>query len=253
MITSLWFYAAAIPVIVIVGLSKGGFLSGVSILGVPLLSLVIPATEAAAILLPVLIAMDMIGVWSFRQSFDKRNLLVLLPGALIGTGLGWLTAAQVTDAHVRLIVGVIGIAFTLNGLWQKARSRAAQPLGKPTGALLGLAAGFTSFISHAGGPPVQIYLMPQRLPPAIYAGTTVMFFAVVNLLKVVPYASLGLFDTRNLATSAALLPAAALAMLGGVWLARNVPQEPFYRIANICLVIVSLELIRSGLATLLWH
>ena len=251
MISNLWFYAAALPIVFLVGLSKGGFLPGIGVFGVPLLSLAVPPTVAAGIMLPILIAMDVVGVWSFRKTFDSGHLMAFLPGALIGTAIGWATAKWVTDAHIQIIVGIIGIAFVAYSAFLKGWIMPDTPPGRRMGALLGVTGGFTSFISHAGGPLMQIYLQPQKLPPAIFAGTSIMCFAIINAIKFVPFLSLGLINPRSLLTDLALLPMAVIAALCGVWLAKRVPQEPFYRVANICLAVVSAVLIREGLTTLL--
>lgn len=251
MITDLWFYLAALPIIFLVGLSKGGFLTGLGVLGVPLLSLIMPPREAAGLLLPILSAMDLVGVWSYRRSFDKSHLLALLPGALAGTAIGWGTARYVSDAHIEILVGTIGLSYLLYTQVLKARAIPSSPPSFAIGNLLGVAAGFTSFISHAGGPPVQIYLQPQKLAPALFAGTTVMCFAAINAVKLVPFVSLGLITGASMRTDLVLLPVAIVAALSGVWLAKRVPQEPFYVVANICLAVVSAELIREGFTTLL--
>lgn len=251
MITDPWFFAVAIPAIVLTGLSKGGFLGGVGGLAVPLMSLVISPVQAAGIMLPILIAMDWIGVWAYRRDWSGPNLKIILPAATVGIMVGWATAAYVTEAHVRLLVGLIGALFTIDH-WLKLRPRQIAPgpnLAK--GSVWGALSGFTSFVSHTGGPPFAVYMLPQKLPNAVYAGTAVMFFTVVNLLKVPPYLFLGQFNAANLKTVAVLLPLAPLAMLGGVWLTRHVPQEPFYKIAYSCLFVISVKLVWDGLRALI--
>jgi len=251
MITDPVFYAIAVPAIIIVGLSKSGFLSGLAVLGVPLLALIIDPVQAAGIMLPILIAMDAVGVWTYRRDFDTHSLVLLMPAALAGIAVGYLTAAIVSESHVRLIVGVVAVAFTLDH-WLRtgaaANGRAPRPV---LGAAAGTIAGFTSFVSHAGSPPVQMFLLPQRLATRIYAGTMAMFFAAINLLKVPPYLVLGQFDRENLLTAAVLAPLAPAAMVAGIWLVRHVPQKPFYRIAYLCLFAVGCKLIYDGVADLL--
>lgn len=252
MITDPWFYAVAVPAILIVGLSKGGFLSGLAVLGVPLMALVIPPVQAAGILLPILMAMDAIGIWAYRRSFDWPNLRLLAPVTLVGIAVGWATAAYVSEAHVRLIVGAIAFAFTLDR-WLDLRPRTdGAPPNPVLGAIAASVAGFTSFVSHAGSPPVQMFLLPQRLPPMIYAGTMALLFSWINLSKVIPYFLLGQFSAQNLATTAVLLPLAPASMLAGIWLLRRVPQGPFYRIAYACLFVVSLKLMWDGAHGVLW-
>ena len=250
MITDPWFFAVAIPAILITGLSKGGFLGGIGGLAVPLMSLVISPVQAAGIMLPILIAMDWIGVWAYRRDWSGPNLKILVPAATVGIVVGWATAAYVTEAHVRLLVGLIGALFTVDH-WLKLRPRGIAPgPSRAKGSVWGALSGFTSFVSHTGGPPFAVYMLPQKLPNAVYAGTAVMFFTVVNLIKVPPYFFLGQFNAANLTTVAVLLPLAPLAMTVGVWLTRSVPQGPFYKIAYTCLFIISLKLIWDGLRAL---
>jgi len=246
MITDPWFYLIAVPAIAIVGLAKGGFLSGMAVLGVPMLSLIISPVQAAGIMLPILISMDAIGVWAYRRSFDMANLKIMAPATVVGIAIGWATAAHVSEAHVRLIVGLVAFTFTLD-YWLALRPhKTGQAPGKLTGSFWATLAGFTSFVSHAGSPPAQMFLLPQRLPNLIYAGTMAVLFAWINLVKVVPYYLLGQFSPGNLATTAVLLPLAPLAMIAGIRLVRRVRQEPFYRIAYGCLFVVSVKLIWDG-------
>jgi uncharacterized membrane protein YfcA len=251
MITDPWFFAVAIPAIFLTGLSKGGFLGSLGGIAVPLMSLVISPVQAAGIMLPILIAMDWVGVWAYRRDWSGPNLKILIPAAAIGILFGWATAAYVTEAHVRLLVGIVGITFTLSH-WLSLTPRVSAPgPNVAKGGFWGAISGFTSFVSHAGGPPFSVYMLPQRLPNAIYAGTNVMLFTVVNLIKVPPYFFLGQFNPGNLTTVAVLLPLAPLAMMIGVLLTRRVPQKPFYKIAYACLFLISLKLVWDGVRTLI--
>jgi uncharacterized membrane protein YfcA len=240
------FWLVAILAVTVVGVSKGGF-AGLGVLGTPLLALVMPPVKAAAILLPILILQDWVSLVSYRRSVDKRVLLVPLAGAVAGTAIGYFTASVVNEALVRLIVGVIALAFAANwwiGVVQK-RAAAAKP-GDAAGLFWGTVAGFTSFISHAGGPPYQIYSLPQRLDRELLAGTTAWFFAMVNLMKVAPYLMLGQFSRENLTLSVALAPVAIATTILGVWLVRRVDSERFYRIVYALLVLVGVNLIWEG-------
>jgi uncharacterized protein len=164
------FYLVAVPAVILLGLSKGG-LSGLSSLAMPMMSLVASPVRAAAILLPILIVQDWVSVWAFRRDYSLRNLIVLTPSAVIGVTLGWLLAARVSDDAVRLAIGVISIAFVVYMLIRDrlGRSPVEKP-GVPSGVLWGSLSGFTSFVSHAGAPPFQVYVMPQYLEPRIFAG-----------------------------------------------------------------------------------
>jgi uncharacterized protein len=245
------FYLAAIPAVILVGLSKGGF-SGLSALAMPLLALVVSPVKAAAILLPILIVQDWVSVWAFRRDFDSRNLLILIPASLIGIGAGWLLAAHVGEALVRLAVGLISIGFVA---YMVVRSRGGEPAPiKPKvapGIFWGALAGFTSFVSHAGAPPFQVYVMPQGLSPRLFAGTATMFFAAANLLKVAPYFALGQFSRANLTAAATLFPLAIFATIAGVWLVRRVPAERFYKAVYALTFLIGLWLVWEGLSEML--
>jgi len=224
------FYLVAAPAVIVLGLSKGGF-TGLSLLAMPMMSLVISPVRAAAIVLPVLIVQDWVSVWAFRRDFSPRNLVILIPASMIGVVAGWLLAARVSEDAVRLAVGVISIAFVVYMLIRDrlGLAPAATP-GVQSGLLWGSLAGFTSFISHAGSPPFQVYVMPQNLKPRVFAGTATMFFAAVNLIKLPPYFMLGQFSRENLTVSALLIPVAVLSTFAGVWLVRRVSAERFYAI-----------------------
>ncbi len=224
------FYLVAIPAVILFGLSKGGF-SGLGTLGVPMMSLVASPVRAAAIVLPVLLVQDWLSVWAFRRDFSPRNLIILIPSSMIGVGVGWLVAARVSDDAVRLAIGVISIVFVLYMLIRDRLGRApVEKPGVPSGVLWGSLAGFTSFVSHSGAPPFQVYVMPQYLKPPVFAGTATMFFAAVNLLKVPPYFLLGQFNRDNLFVSAGLIPVAILSTFAGVWVTRRVSADRFYAI-----------------------
>lgn len=247
MITDPWFYTVALPALLLTGLSKGGFLAGVGGMAVPLMSLVISPVQAAGIMLPILIAMDWVGVFAYRREFSAENLKILLPAGAAGTLLGYLTASMVSDADVRIIVGTIGVVFALD-YWLKLRPQGPAPgPSRVKGTFWGTVSAFTSFVSHTGGPPFAVYLLPQRLPTRAYAATSVMFFTTINLLKVVPYGLLGQFNRPNLLTSLVLLPVAFAAISLGIWLVRRVPQEPFYKIAYGALLLISVRLLWDGI------
>ncbi|MGP9812474.1 sulfite exporter TauE/SafE family protein [Rhodopseudomonas sp. NSM] len=243
-----WFYAAAIPAVLLLGLAKGGF-SGIGIAATPLLALFLPPLEAAALLLPVLISQDMISLYVYRRHWDARSLKIMLPGALAGMGLAWWTAAIVSDDVVRLIVGGVGVAFVLN-VWLRPQLSPSKG-STAAGVFWGGVSGFTSFMTQGGGPPYQVYMLPLQLPKLVLVGTTTIFFAVLNVLKIGPYILLGQFNTANLATSIALLPLAAAANLAGIWLIRRMPTGLFYRIAYLLLFVVSLALVLQGLGNML--
>lgn len=241
-----WFYAAAIPAVFFVGLSKGG-LGGLGQLGVPFLALSVPPVQGAAIMLPILIVMDIVALWSWRGVRDAVTLKIMLPGAMLGIFIGYLTAKLVSDDAVKLLVGLIGIWFVARHYMNKRlkQSEARQHNGA-AGSFWGTVAGFTSFVAHAGGAPYQIYTLPLKPDPKIFAGTATVFFAIVNAVKLIPYFALGQFDSANLSASAVLMPLALAATIAGVWIVKRISAELFYPFMNAMLGLVSLKLVWDG-------
>ena len=246
------FYAAAIPAVIFVGLSKGGFGGAMALIGMPLMALVVSPIKAAAIMLPILIVMDVVSLWTWRGVYDARTLKIMLPAAMVGIAIGWLTAAWVTATHVRLLVGIIAILFAADYLRRRLSpgETGAMPHNAGKGSACGAIAGFTSFVSHAGGPPYQFYTLPLAQDPKVFVGTSVIFFAIVNAVKLLPYFALGQFDTANLATSAVLMPLAPVATLAGAWIVRRIDRTIFYPFMYIMVFLVGLKLVYDGLTGL---
>jgi uncharacterized membrane protein YfcA len=243
------FYVAAVIGVVFLGLAKGGF-SGFGLVATPLIALTVPPVQAAAIVLPILLVQDVLTVWVYRRDWDAWNLKVLLPGAVVGIGAGWALAAYVSEPYIRLALGLITLAFVLNAWFGAERKIATRP-SAISGVLWGALSGFTSMISHAGAPPFQMHLLPQRLDRIVFAATAGVFFAAVNVIKIVPFFLLGQFSAENLATSAVLFPFAIVTNLFGIWLVRVMPTEWFYRVVYFLVFLISLELIRGGLTAIL--
>lgn len=244
------FIAVAVAAVFIVALAKSGLLGSLGLAGVPILTLVMPAKEAAAFMLPILLVMDVIAVWAWRHEISWPNIAILIPGAIIGTGLGWLFWASTPDAAVTLFVGLISVIFVLDAWFPIRKRLAVSQLSKPWGVFWGSVAGFTSFVSHSGGPPFQVYVLPQRLSPAIFGGTTAVFFAAVNALKIVPYATLGQLDFSVLELSAWFFPVAVAGMLIGVWAVRRISPDLFYQVTYVLVFGLGLKLIWDGAAGL---
>ena len=181
-----WFYAVAVPAVLIAGVGKTGFGGGLGVIAVPLMSLMISPVQAAAIMLPILCVMDIFGMVAFRRTWDRKNVVTLVPGSLVGIGLGMLTFRYTSPDVVRLMVGILATAFTLNYFF---RRRPADHHTSPSwwlGGLSGAVSAYGSFVAHAGGPPIQAYLLPQRMDKSVFVGTTVVFFFAINYLKIVP-------------------------------------------------------------------
>jgi uncharacterized membrane protein YfcA len=251
MITNPLFYAAAVPAVVLMGLAKGGF-SGLGLLSLPLMALVVSPVQSAAIMLPILIVQDVVTVWAYWRRWDSRNVTILAVGSAAGILLGYLMAAQVSEPVVRLAVGVISITFAARRLILERRSEPpeATKADLPRGLFWGTVIGFTSMIAHAGGPPFQVYVMPQHLARDIFVGTGGVLFAIINWVKVPPYIALGQFTRENLLTSAVLFPVAIASTWAGVLLVRRVKAERFYTIVYCLLILVGLKLILDGASTL---
>lgn len=248
-----WFYALAIPGVILVGLSKGGFGGSFGFFGVPLMALIMSPVQAAAILLPILILMDIVSLWSWRGVYDREILASMLPGALVGIVAGWLMASVVTADMIRLIVGLVALVFFMRGLWQFLALRGAFEArrNRLAAAFWGALAGFTSFVAHIGGPPFQVYTLPLRLDPKVLTGTSVVFFAATNTVKLVPYSVLGQFDATNLLASVVLMPFAPAATLAGAWLVRRMRPQVFYPFTYAMMAIIALKLLWDSAAQLL--
>ena len=244
-ITDPLFYALAVPAVIMLGLSKGGF-SGIGMVSTPMLALMLPPLQAAAILLPIILLQDALSCWIYRRAWDPWNLKVLLPGGALGVGMAWLLAAYVSDGSIRLLVGLIALGFAANAWRTRKRPLEGPPPKAPLGVMWGGVAGFTSTLIQIGGPPYYAFVLPQRLEKMLYVGTTVWFFALVNSMKLAPYFALGHFSTSGLATSFALFPLAIAANFLGVWLVRITPEAVFYKLTNIIVLLIGLELTRQG-------
>jgi uncharacterized membrane protein YfcA len=244
------FLIAALVSVTMLGISKGGFI-GLGIIAVPLLSLIVTPPQAAAILLPILLVQDALSVAAYRRDFSPWNLKVLIPGAALGALLSTFTAAALSPDVVRIAIALIAILFIasrLAGPWIEHR------LPKPsvaTGLFWGTVAGFCSTIANAGSPPYQIHMLPQRLPKMTFVGTTAIYFAATNLMKIPSYLALGQLTWENLSVGFALTPLALATNFLGLWLVRRVSMEAFYRIAYVLIFLIACELLRSGVTHLL--
>jgi uncharacterized membrane protein YfcA len=226
----------------LVGLSKGG-LSMAGSLGTPLLAMVISPVKAAALLLPIFVVSDWFGLYAYRHEFDRRNLMILIPAAIAGIGIGWLSSAVVSEHMVGLLIGMIGIAFCLNAWRLRHHALPPRPADIPRGLFWGAIAGFTSFVSHSGGPPYQVYALPQKLSKTVFAGTTTITFAAINFVKLLPYWQLGQLELTNLKISLLLMPIAVAGTFAGVWLVRIIPQHTFFVLIHVALFVLSIKLV----------
>ncbi|MCU0925514.1 MAG: sulfite exporter TauE/SafE family protein [Hydrogenophaga sp.] len=229
LITDPFFYAVAIPAVLLLGVSKSGFGAGFGSLAVPLMALAVTVPQAAAILMPVLLVMDLLGMAAFRRNVDRALLRFLLPFGLLGVVVGALLFKLLDARMVAGIVGVFTLAFLAQRLVFPPKADSPPP-PRWLGAVLTATSGFTSFIAHAGGPPINAYVVPLKLKPVLFTGTMAFFFFFINLSKWIPYAWLGLLDMRNMLTSLALLPFAPMGVWVGVRIAHRIDPVLFYRL-----------------------
>lgn len=246
--TSLPLYAAAIPAVLLAGISKGGFGGGVVFLCVPLISLVLPPAQAAAIMLPVLFLMDVITAVIYRRSWHRRDALYLSAGSVVGVAVGWFGFAVLSEDQTRLIVGLIALGFTLDH-WLKIGPRKTLPEPDALrGGFWGAVGGFTSFFAHAGSPPVSVYLLPRGLEKQMFVGTFVVFFLLVNALKLPAYWQLGQFTQENLILAAILAPAAPVGIWIGLWCQKRLSDRYFYGVCYVFLFATGLKLVWDGVS-----
>lgn len=242
------FYAVASLAIILVGIAKGGF-AGLGAASMPMLVLVMDPLPAAAMLLPILMVQDGVSVWSFRKDFDLPTLKLMLPGALVGIFLGWLLASTVPADGVRGLVGLISLVFGMNRLLESRGMGLPVPPDLPgwIGTLCGGLAGFTSQVAHAGGPPFQIWALNRNFPHLVFIGTSSIFFAIINWLKVPAYFALGQFTWGNMQLSLVFLPLALASTMTGVWIVRRIKPERFYTVISVLMVVVGIELLRVAI------
>lgn len=241
------FYAFAAPAVVLVGLSKSGFGTGFGALAVPLMALTVPVPQAAAILLPLLVVMDGFGLRALWHERERRLLALLVPAGLLGIVIGFTLFSWLSARVVAGMVGGLTLAFLAVRVLRPPRADAPPP-ARWLGRVLGVTSGFTSFVAHAGGPPIGFYVLPLKLPPVRFAATMSVFFAAMNAAKWLPYAWLGLIDMTNMGTSLVLTPLALLGVWLGVRIVRVIPQALFYRLFNLGMLVTGSKLLWDGLS-----
>jgi len=244
-----WFWVAAGVAAALVGMAKGG-VPVVGMLAVPIMALVMSPVMAAGLLLPVYVVSDAFGLYAYRHAFDRRVLAIVIPGAVVGIGIGWATASMVPEAAVTLVVGIIGFAFALNLILRRPAVAEPKRAEVVPGLFWSAVAGFTSFVSHAGAPPYQVYTLPLGMTKAVFAGTTTIAFAAINLVKLVPYYALGQLNVGNLKVAAVLAVPAALAVFVGLRVVRVLPERLFFRLVTWALLLISVKLIWDGMSGL---
>jgi uncharacterized protein len=231
-----------------VGLSKGG-LPTVGMLSVPILSLFMSPVKAVVMLLPIYIISDLVGLWLYRKNFSAINLKILIPAGVGGVLVGWITASLVSDTAVKMMIGLLGVGFVLNAWRKRHAEQAPKPASWRQGMLWGSLSGFTSFISHAGGPPFQVYLLSQKLSKLVFAGTSTLFFAFINLAKLWPYHTLQPYGSNELMGVLVLIPFALVGTVAGAYLTRKIADDWFFKWVQVGLLAISVKLIVDAVWT----
>lgn len=239
------FFAVAIPAVLFAGISKGGFGSGAAFASASILALVLEPGLALGVMLPLLMLVDAVTLRPYWRRWSWPDAKLMILGGIPGVGLG-VAVFRVADADVlRFLIGGISIAFVVWHMGQKAGwFRPAQSrLSASAGLWAGLVAGFSSFVSHAGGPPAAMYLLSQRLDKTTYQATTVLIFWAINIVKFVPYAVLGMFTMQTALANAALAPVAIAGAWIGVRLHHAVPERLFFQLTYVLLTATGSKLI----------
>ncbi len=241
------FFVVAAIAVLITGISKSGFSGGMGALTVPLMAMFISPFKAAAIMLPILCCMDVLSIFAYRNNFHRQNLVILVLGALSGIGLGALTYSYVNADNVRILLGLVTLLFGLSFFVGKQKQDTANKVSTPVGVGCGIIAGFTSFIAHAGGPPVKFFLLRQNLDKTLFVGTNVAFFLIVNQVKIIPYAWMGQFSTENLLLSLVFVPIVPLGIWLGLRLHKVISPELFYQISYFMMIVAGGKLLYDGM------
>lgn len=239
------FFLFAVPAVIFAGMSKGGFGSAASFAATPLLALILTPGQAIGVMLPLLMLMDVTAVRVYWRKWHWSSAKVLVLGAIPGILIGWLIYGRADPDIFKLLIGVIAIGFVL---FQLARERgvispAKRPIGPKLGGFWGAVLGFTSFVSHAGGPPAMIYLLSQKLDKTTFQATTVLVFWSVNLLKLPTYVAAEIFTKETIKADLMLAPFAVLGVFIGVWLHHKVDDKLFFLLTYCFLTLTGAKLI----------
>ena len=248
-VLDLTFFTFAIPAVIFAGISKGGFGSGAAFAATPLLALILDPGAAIGLMLPLLMLMDVTALKPYWRKWDTPSAWALVLGAVPGVALGAALYSVANPDVFRLLIGLIAVGFVA---FQLARANglippAPRPMSGKLGAFWGTIAGFTSFISHAGGPPAAVYLLSRKLDKTTFQATTVIVFWAINLLKFVPYFALGIFTWQTAKADLLLIPFAVLGVWIGVHLHHKMSERLFFGFTYLFLILTGTKLIWEGL------
>ena len=231
--------------VILFGISKGGFAGPVAILSIPIMALVMSPIKAAAILLPVLLIMDVIAIYIFWNKWDLKNVKIILPPAMIGIVIGAATFSFTSEDSIRIIIGSIAIIFIILSFFQQ-NNKLVNP-SKNKGIFWSIVGGYTSFIIHSGGTPVNFFLLPQKLDKTVYVATFTLVFLFINIVKLIPYYLLDQLILENLKISLILSPLAPISIYAGYYLHTKVNERAFYLLIYFFLAIGGVKLIFDGI------
>nr|AAW29740.1 putative permease [Novosphingobium resinovorum] len=234
----------------LIGMAKGG-LANVGVIAVPLMSLVKPPLTAAGLLLPIYVVSDAFGVWLYRHRYSASNLRILIPSGFFGVLIGWLLAGQISDAIASVIVGFTGCGFVAVLLARRGVPSVPRQANVPKGWFLGVATGFTSFLTHSGAATFQMFVLPQRLDKTMFAGTSTLTFAAINLFKIPSYWALGQLSTSSVMSALVLIPVAVAGTFAGVFATRRLSTSWFFILVQAMLLVVSIQLLWRGMSDIL--
>ena len=227
------------------GISKGGVPGPIAMLAVPVMSFAMSPLQAAGILLPLLIIMDFSAIYLYWKKWLNNIVKIIIPASIIGILFGTFTFQYTNENQIRIVVGAISIIFVLVSFIQRNNL-----LLKPTnikGYFWSSIAGYTSFLIHAGNPPINFYMLPLKLDKVSFIGTMTLAFLVINVVKLIPYYYVGLLAPSNLIVSLMLLPLAFVSVLFGYFLQKKIPEKLFFNIVYVLLFLSGCKLIYDGL------
>jgi len=240
-----FFYFYASIGVILFGISKGGFVGPIAILSIPIMALVMSPITAAAVLLPILLVMDLVAMYIYWNKWDLKNIKIILPPAMIGIFIGAITFSFTSEDSIRIIIGFIAIIFIFLSLLQKDH-KLVEPT-KTKGIFWSLVSGYTSFLIHSGGTPVNFFLLPQKLDKTVYVATMTLTFFIINIVKLVPYYYLDQLVFSNLKVSLILSPLAPISIFLGYYMHKRINEKTFYTLIYIFLGIGGIKLIYDGL------
>jgi uncharacterized membrane protein YfcA len=228
----------------LISLSKGGLGGMAGTLSTPLMALVMPVNKVLGLLLPIMLLADVFSIAFHWRRWNGRLVWLLIPGAVIGVTIGTYFIANVSTHVLKIGLAIIALLFVTYKILEKRILGSVKYQERNWhGWLAGTTAGFTSAMAHSGVPPISIYLMLQDVSPRVFIATSVLFYAILNWIKVPFYYFTGMFDFQQLWQIAWVFPIVPFGVWIGRWLVTKVSKNIFDNIILVLLVITALLLI----------